>query len=328
MISNQRVLITGGGGFIGVSLAERLCNDNQVILFDRSFEDMPYAYSACKDHANVEPVEGDVLDFAGLAEHVRAADIVIHLAAIVGVNRVRQNARETINVNFIGTSNALRAAEKNNHLKRFVYFSTSEIFGTNSFRAEEGTSASIGPVTEARWSYSIAKLAGEHLVSAYHKELGMPTVIVRPFNVFGPLRTGEHAMLRFILGALDGIDIEVHGDGSQIRSWCYIDDFCNGVLRTLSRGQAVGEDFNIGSARNTLTIYALAQDVIALTGSRSRIVFTHHGFSDIDVRVPRMDKAQTLLGYEPQYELDRALPLTIDWYRTHLKRARAYAGSV
>ena len=183
-------------------------------------------------------------------------------------------------------------------------------------------------MTEARWSYSIAKLAGEHLVSAYHKELGMPTVIVRPFNVFGPLRIGEHAMLRFILCALEGAELEVHGDGSQIRSWCYIDDFCAGVLRTLDRGQAVGEDFNIGSARNTLTIYALAQKIIEMTGSRSGITFTHHGFSDIDVRVPRLDKAHTLLGYEPQYELDRALPLTIDWYRTHLKRARAYAGSV
>src|SRR5207237_9630084 len=111
LITNQRVLITGGAGFIGVSLAERLCHDNEVILFDRAFESMPYAYSACKDHPNVHAVEGDVLDFARLAEHVRAADIVIHLAAIVGVNRVRQNARETINVNFIGTSNGLRAAE-------------------------------------------------------------------------------------------------------------------------------------------------------------------------------------------------------------------------
>jgi nucleoside-diphosphate-sugar epimerase len=326
-VEGKTILITGGAGFIGASLAERLCESNTVILFDRTFDEMPLQYSAFKDSANIERIQGDVLDSAAVARQVRRAEIVIHLAAIVGVNRVRQNARQTIDVNFIGTSNALRATEGHGHLTRFVYFSTSEIFGTNSFRADEGDTASIGPVSEARWSYSIAKLAGEHLVTAYHKELGIPTTIVRPFNIFGPKRTGEHALSRFILNALQDRELEVHGDGSQIRSWCYIDDFCDGVLRTLCRDEAIGQDFNIGSTRNTLTIYELAKRVVQLTGSKSNIIFTHQDFSDIDVRVPRLDKARRLLGYEARYELEEALELTIDWYRQFVSVAGAYAGS-
>lgn len=326
-MKSKTILITGGAGFIGVSLAEKLCLDNRVILFDAKTEDMPLQFSDFRQHPNVEVVTGDILDAAAVERQVRRADAVIHLAAIVGVNRVRQNARLTINVNFIGTSNVLRATDSHK-LERLVYFSTSEVFGSNSFRAEEGSITAVGPVSEARWSYAISKLAGEHLVNAYYKETGLPTVIVRPFNVFGPKRTGEHALLRFVVNALEGRDLEVHGDGSQIRSWCYIDDFCDGVLRTLVRPEAVGQDFNLGSARNTLTIYDLAQRVIALTGSKSRIVFTHPDFSDIDVRVPRLDKARELLGYEPRYELDEALRLTIDWYRAHyVAVAKAHAGT-
>jgi len=312
------VLITGGAGFIGVSLAEKLCEQNRVILLDRRFEDMPFEYSDCRNHRNVETVIGDVLDGDALAKQVCRADVVIHLAAIVGVKRVRQNARETINVNFIGTSNALRATENHGHLHRFIYFSTSEIFGVNSFGVKEETNASIGPVTEARWSYSIAKLASEHLVHSYHRELGVPTAIVRPFNVFGPKRTGDHAMIRFILNALQGKDLEVHGDGSQIRSWCYIEDLCEGVRLIIERDAAVGHDFNVGSSKNTLTIYALAKRIVELTGSKSRVVFTDRDFADIDIRVPRLDKARRLLGYEPRFELDEALQLTISWYRDHL----------
>ncbi len=319
-MEDATILITGGAGFIGTSLAERLCAKNRLILLDCRFEGMPFQFSTEKKHPNIETVTGDVLDAGLVARQVARADAVIHLAAIVGVNRVRQNARATINVNFLGTSNALRSTEHHGHVQRFIFFSTSEIFGTNSFRAEEGMNASIGPVSEARWSYSIAKLAGEHLVKSYNREMGLPTVIIRPFNIFGPKRTGDHAMLRFILSALDEADLEVHGDGSQVRSWCYIEDLCDGVLRALDHPEAVGEDFNIGSARNTLTIYALAKRIIELSESKSKIRFTHPGFTDIDIRVPCLQKAHRLLGYEPRYELDDALLLTIDWYRKHLSQ--------
>ena len=318
-LTGKRVLITGGAGFIGSALAERLVERNQVVLFDRTFEAQSAPLCSAWGHKNLETITGDILEPAAVQAAVEGADVVIHLAAIVGVKNVLSRGRETIEVNFIGTSNLLKAVANRRDLHRFVYFSTSEVFGMNSFRAGEETPASIGSVDEARWTYSIAKLAGEHLVHTYHRELDLPTVIVRPFNVFGPLRLGDHALLRFILAAMRGEDLEVHGDGTQIRSWCYIDDFVDALLRTLVLPQASGEAFNIGNPRNTLTIYDLARRVIDLLGSRSRVRFAAIDFSDIDVRVPRLRKAEELLGFRPQVEIDEAIRRTARWYRDHLE---------
>ena len=320
-LEGRTVLITGGAGFIGSALAERLVDANRVILFDRDFEGQSAPLSSAWGHPNLETVEGDVLDAAALAGEADRADTVVHLAAIVGVKNVLARGRETIEVNFTGTSNLLKAVEGRRDLHRFVYFSTSEVFGMNSFRAGEETPASIGSVGEARWTYSIAKLAGEHLVHTYHRELDLPTVIIRPFNVFGPLRLGDHAMLRFILAALRGEDLEVHGDGTQIRSWCYVDDFVDALLRVLTLPQAVGETFNVGNPRNTVTIYELARRVIALLDSPSEVRFEAIDFSDIDVRVPRLQKAAELLGFRPSVELDEAILSTAAWYREHLDQA-------
>ncbi|MEQ8330596.1 MAG: NAD(P)-dependent oxidoreductase [Longimicrobiales bacterium] len=316
-IQGRRVLITGGAGFIGAALAQRLVADNEVVLFDRAFEGTSATLSSAWGHANLRTVVGDVLDPASLGAAVEGIDVVVHLAAIVGVKNVLSRGRETIDVNFTGTSNLLKALE-GRKLDRVVYFSTSEVFGMNSFRAGEETPASVGPVSEARWTYSIAKLAGEHLVTCYHRELDMPTVIVRPFNVFGPLRLGDHAMLRFILAALKGQDLEVHGDGTQIRSWCHIDDFVDALLRAIGLPAAVGETFNIGNSRNTVTIYDLARRVVDLLDSPSTIRFEAIDFSDIDVRVPRLRKAEELLGYRPRVELDQAILDTAAWYRKHM----------
>jgi len=212
----------------------------------------------------------------------------------------------------------LKALERNSHLERFVYFSTSEVFGVNSFRVHEDTPTAVGSATEARWSYAIAKLAGEHLVKAYHRQAGLPVVTVRPFNVFGPRRLGAHAILALTLNALTGIPLEIYGDGSQIRSWCYIDDFCDAVLEMLARPKAVGEDFNIGNPRNTLTILQLAQEILQATNSTAPITFVKSPCPDIDIRVPSLEKAQEILDYQPRYDLRRSLQLTTDWYRQHM----------
>ena len=244
--------------------------------------------------------------------------MVVHTAAVVGVNRVCNAGRETLETNYVGTSRLLQAIEGSKKLQRLIYFSTSEVFGVNSFRVDESSPPSVGPIAEARWSYAIAKLAGEHLVKAYFRETEMPITIVRPFNIFGPRRTGEHALLRFILNALTEKPVQVHGDGSQIRSWCYIDDFCSALLLMLERPEAVGEDFNIGNPSNTLTIYDLARKVVDLCGTDVPIDFIDHPFPDISIRVPSLAKAQSLLGYKPRYPLDAALTLTVQWYREHL----------
>ena len=319
MIQDQKILITGGAGFIGAALAERLVDDNQVRMLDLGYEGSSLSLSRAWGHPNVTLLEGSILDADRVREAVEGVDTVVHLAAVVGVKNVLQRGRDTIETNFIGTSNVLHALEHRRDLKRVVYFSSSEVFGMNSFRAGEETAASIGPVSEARWTYSIAKLAGEHLVHTYHREIGMPTAIVRPFNVFGPLRLGDHAMLRFIVAALRGEDIEVHGDGTQIRSWCYIDDFIDGLLGVMSVPEAAGETFNIGNPRNTLTIYELARRVIRLLDSPSKVEFQEIDFSDIDVRVPRMGKAADLLSFRPRVEIDEAILRTAEWYRENIR---------
>lgn len=316
-IRDKVVLITGGAGFIGSSLAERLAAENRVVLFDRIFKNQPISFTSLLSHRNVTIAEGDIMDSEVLAKIATEADIVVHAAAIVGVTRVCNHSRETLETNLGGTSRLLRLLEKNPRLQRVVYFSTSEVFGVNSFRVNENTPAAVGPAVEARWSYSIAKLAGEHLMKSYHRQTGMPIVTVRPFNIFGPRRLGAHAIRSFVSNALAGRPIEVHGDGSQIRSWCFIEDFCDALIEVMARPDVVGEDFNIGNPQNTLTIHQLARKVVELTSKNVPIVFRETDIPDIGIRVPSLEKARRLLGYEPKYEMDQALSLTIEWYRQH-----------
>jgi nucleoside-diphosphate-sugar epimerase len=318
-IRNKSILITGGAGFIGSSLAERLARHNEVVLLDRFFRDQPVAFTSLRDNHNVRMVEADILEGAEVVDLAKRADIVIHAAAIVGVGRVCSYPRETLETNFTGTSRILKALEKSSRLERFIYFSTSEVFGVNSFRVNEDTPTAVGPAAEARWSYAIAKLAGEHLVKAYHRQSGTPVVTVRPFNVFGPRRLGAHAILGFVLSSLMGNSIEVHGDGSQIRSWCYIEDFCDAIIEMLARPAAIGEDFNIGNPQNTLTVLQLAREILNVTGQSVPIELVDSPFPDIEIRVPSLDKARHILGYRPTYDLRKSLELTVDWYRENFE---------
>jgi nucleoside-diphosphate-sugar epimerase len=319
-LSGHRILITGGAGFIATHLAQALAPHNQLVLFDTGFEGRALSFTELGRRDNVTLLSGDVMDPAQVAKAAQGCDTIVHMAAIVGVQEVLRQPKKTMEVNFIGTRNVLEAVAKPSSLHRFVYFSTSEVFGGMSFRVEEHHSTSFGHVAEARWSYSIAKLAGEHLTFAYRREEGLPAVIVRPFNVFGPLRTGDHAVLQFVIRALRNEPIEIHGDGSQVRSWCYVDDFVDAILRVLERPEAVGEDFNIGNAQNTCTILDLAQRIVALVGAKSEIRFIHPNFADIDLRIPRPRKAMELLQFKPQWDLGRALEATAAWYRENQQR--------
>jgi nucleoside-diphosphate-sugar epimerase len=318
VIRDKNILITGGAGFIGSSLAKRLAAHNQIVLLDRFFQEQPISFTSLMKCPNVRIVEADIMKGDMLAKVAKNADIVIHAAAIVGVSRVCSYPRETLETNFVGTSRLLQALEPNSRIQRIIYLSTSEVFGVNSFRVDENAQANVGPSNEARWSYAIAKLAGEHLAKSYYREMGMPVVTVRPFNIFGPRRLGAHAIRQFALNALTGNPIEVHGDGSQIRSWCYIEDFCDALIEMIARPEAVGEDFNIGNPMNTLSIYQLAQKVLELTGAKVPIIFAETEFPDIGIRVPSLEKAGRLLGFQPRYDLNRGLELTIDWYRQNL----------
>ena len=170
-------------------------------------------------------------------------------------------------VNMIGTYNALEAAlATKDTLERLIEFSTSEVFGQHAFNVAEGHVTTIGSVGEARWTYAVSKLAGEHMAHAYHDELGLPAVSVRPFNIYGPGQIGGGAIRAFIEAALEGRDLTIHGDGSQIRAWTYVDDMVDGLLLALEHPTAVGESFNIGNARSAVTIYDLAS---GSSGSRA-----------------------------------------------------------
>jgi nucleoside-diphosphate-sugar epimerase len=200
-------------------------------------------------------------------------------------------------------------------VERFVDFSTSEVFGTHAFNVSEGQVSTIGSVGEARWTYAVSKLAGEHMAHAYHDELGLPTVTVHPFNIYGPGQIGGGAIRAFIEAALAGKNLTIHGDGAQIRAWCYVDDMVEGTLLCLERPEAVGQAFNIGNPRSTVTIYDLAQRVKRLAEAPGEIVFQPLHYADVELRIPNVQKARELLGFEAQVDLDEGLRRTIAWYR-------------
>lgn len=317
MVSGKKILITGGAGFIGLHIAERLATaGNELTLLDLELNG-PLRYSPLATDPTVRRIAADVRDTEPLGAEIARADLVLHFASLVGVQYVIDHARETIDTILLGTRNVLEAARKNDHLDRLVYISTSEVYG-NALDATEGVAASVGTKNDPRLSYASAKLMGEHMVWAYHREFAMPTVIVRPFNVFGPKRKTANAVGIFAVRALAGQSIQLHGDGSQLRSWCYIDDFTDGMMRCLSSPAAVGQDFNIGNPVTATTIYDLAERTIRLAGSSSTLSRTAYTFSDIGARAPNSNKARELLGFEPKVDLDPGLIKTLDWHRQHL----------
>jgi UDP-glucose 4-epimerase len=319
MLTNKRVFITGGAGFIGATLTERLIDGNEIVIFDNFSRDSLSNRPVAR-HPNLRIVRGDVTDAAAVTSALREANphVIVHLAGVAGIETVLVSPTRTMRVNLVGTVNTLAAAQELPELERFIDFSTSEVFGSYAYRAGETDSSSIGAVGEARWIYAVSKLAGEHLVHAYHKEFGMPTVTLRPFNVYGPGQVGEGAIHRFIIAALEGRPLEIHGDGTQIRAWCYVDDMVDGVMTAVEHPNAIGHSFNIGNGRAVVTIYGLANTIVRVLGSKSSITFVRKDYADIELRVPNVDKARDLIGFEAQIDLEEGLRRTADHYRQKL----------
>jgi len=241
----------------------------------------------------------------------------VHLAAIAGVDDVFNHPVLTMKVNMIGTYNVLEAALQH-RMERVLDFSTSEVFGSYAFRVQEGDVTSLGAVGETRWTYAVSKLATEHLAHNYYKEYGLPTASIRPFNIYGPQQVGQGAIHAFAVRALQGDDLVVHNDGSQIRAWCYVDDIVEGVILALTKPEAVGEAFNIGNPRSVVTVYHLAREVIRVCNSSSKIRFDTVDRADVELRIPSIEKARKLLGFEPKVDLEEGLEKTLEWYRRHL----------
>ena len=317
MLEGKRIVITGGAGFIATTLAHELVGRNEIVAIDNLHRDT-VSGTELLEHPNFDFHQGDVLDADLMRELAAGATHIVHCAAIAGVETVLESPVRTMRVNVVGTYNVLEAAVGTlGTLERFVDFSTSEVFGTHAYNVREGQVSTIGSVGEARWTYAVSKLTGEHMTHAYHDELQLPAVTVHPFNVYGPRQVGGGAIRAFIEAALAGEDLTVRGDGSQIRAWCYVDDMVSGVLSCLERPEAVGQAFNIGNPRSSVTIYELALRVKRLTGCSGEIVFVPLGYTDVELRIPNVQKARELLFWEPKVELDDGLARTIAWYRSH-----------
>lgn len=317
MIKNRNILITGGAGFIANILISRLIEDNKIIAFDNFHRDT-LSDSAFSKHKNLKIIKGDVLDYLRVFESMKDCQIVIHAAAIAGIDTVIKKPTHTMRVNMIGTANVLEASKEHKISERVIDFSTSEVFGSRAFRSLESDNTVSGSAGEARWTYAVSKLAGEHLAMAYFKEFSLPVVSVRPFNVYGPGQTGEGALQIFIKRALKGEDIHIYGDGNQIRAWCYVEDFVDGLMCCIENPKAVGESFNIGNSRAVVTIYGLAQTVLRVLNSKSKIIFKPPLSADIELRIPSVEKAEKILGFKAQYDLEYGIAETAGWIEKHL----------
>lgn len=315
MIKNKNIFITGGAGFIANTIISRLIDSNTITAFDNFHRDT-LSKSHLANHSNLRIVKGDVLDRENLVQAMRGSDIVVHAAGIAGIDTVIIDPVRTMSVNMIGTAHALEAAKINGVRDRFIDFSTSEIFGSMAYKSTEESNTVAGSAGEARWVYAVSKLAGEHLTHAYFKQYKLPTVTVRPFNVYGPGQTGEGALQIFIKRALRGQDIFINGDGTQIRAWCYVDDFVECLLKCMEDPAAVGESFNLGNARAVITTLGLAQTVCRVLDSKSKILFREQLSADIELRIPSVEKAERILGFKAKVDLEQGILQTAEFFKS------------
>ncbi|HKX84657.1 MAG TPA: NAD-dependent epimerase/dehydratase family protein [Pyrinomonadaceae bacterium] len=321
MIENKKIFITGGAGFIANTLIRNLIERNRITAFDNFHRDT-LTTSGYATHSNLTIVKGDVLDAELLADAMKGSDIVIHAAAIAGIDTVIVDPVKTMRVNMIGTANTLEAARLNGVSDRFVDFSTSEVFGSMAFQASEEQETVAGSAGEARWVYAVSKLAGEHLTHSYHRQYNLPTVTIRPFNVYGPGQTGEGAMSVMIAKALRNETIYINGDGNQIRAWCYVDDFVDCLMRCIEYPNAVGQSYNIGNARAVITILGLAQTICRVLNSRSKIEFRPPLSADIAIRIPSVLKTEEDLGFKAQIDLEEGIERTAQYFQSQQSAAK------
>lgn len=314
-ISQKKIVITGGAGFIGSHLAEILVDDNSVTIFD-NFRRNALQYTSLQSHRNINLVRGDVLNIRQLQKVLVGNDIVIHAAAVAGVSSYYSNPLVTLEIDALGGYNVLKIASESS-LKQVIIFSSSEVYGTHGGPISETTPTCQGPTTDSRWSYAVGKLTSDHFAFAFAKMTKLNITIIRPFNIFGPGQVGEGAIQQFVPQALNNQPLIVRGNGKQVRAWCYIKDFVRGVMHILGNKKAYNQIFNIGNPDNTITITDLAANIIKLTKSRSKMIMKPHQFTDIDHRVPNIDKASKILDYKPSILLNEGLLETIAWYKRY-----------
>ncbi len=327
----MRFLITGGAGFIGSHLAERLLNrGDHVVLLDNlstgSMENIRHFKSSERMEYHLDSIENRQL----VAELVDDADVVVHLAAAVGVRLIVESPVRTIETNVNGTQHILEAAAKKRKL--VLTASTSEVYGKSTqIPFHEEADLVLGPTTKGRWSYAASKALDEFLALSYWKEKKVPVIVVRLFNTVGPRQTGRYGMVlpNFVRQALDQAPISVYGDGKQSRCFCDVRDTTQALIKLIDSERAVGEVVNIGNVEE-ITIEDLAHRVKQRTASSSTIEFIPYdkayepGFEDMMRRVPCVDKLHAITGFRPQTPLNEI----IDRVASHMKEKQAGSARV
>lgn len=322
----MKVLVTGGAGFVGSHLTDRLlARGDDVVVLDDLSTGREANLAAHAGNPRLVFRRASILDREVLEREIRGADLVLHLAAAVGVKYVIENPLHSLQVNVRGAENVLDLVAE--HRVKTVVFSTSEIYGKSTkVPFGEDDDRVLGPITSHRWNYSIAKALDEILALAYHKERGLPAIIVRLFNTCGPRQTGQYGMVvpRFVEQALRGEPMTIFGDGKQSRCFGSVHDIVDGVMALLDEPRAVGDIFNIGNDEE-VTIRALAERVLQITGSASTIRFVPYdvayesGFEDMQRRVPSLRKIAALVGYSPKRDLDEILNSVIEDIRATVR---------
>lgn len=311
----RRALITGGTGFVGGHLAARLLERGwEVTAIDNLATGALSNVEALAGHPGFRVVVGDILDEEVLDGLVAGSDIVFHLAAVVGVQLVVEDALTTIETNVLGTEIVLQAAQR--HRVKVMLASTSEVYGKCAkLPASEDDDVLIGASRNSRWSYAASKMVDEFLALAYHRQHGLPVVVFRLFNTVGPRQTGRYGMVvpRFVGAALNGGPIPIFGDGLQSRSFLHVSDAVEGILSLADAPEAVGQVFNIGG-EHEVTILELAQAVVNHTrhmvDEEPGIAFIPYeeayaaGYEDVRRRVADTTRLRTLTGWEPRRTLD------------------------
>lgn len=306
----MRILITGGAGFIGSHLAERLIGDGyRVTVLDDLSTGQLKNLKSLKENQNFSFVKGNILDRVLVQDLVDQSDVIFHLAAAVGVKLIMDEPSRSILTNVTGTENVLKAALKD---KKPVYLaSSSEVYGkTTKFPFCEDDDLTIGATVNLRWSYACAKTLDEFLALAFARESALPVVILRFFNTTGPRQTGRYGMVlpNFVQNALAGKPLQVHGSGEQSRCFGHVFDVVEALMRLLETPAAFGQVFNIGTDEE-VTIKSLAEQVVKATDSTSEIELVPYssvypeGFEDMERRLPDVSKLQAAIDFRPKRPL-------------------------
>ena len=322
-MAGKKALVTGGAGFIGSHLVERLLKDGYHV---NVIDDL-----STGNFDNIANLEGDprfaytidtVLDLEVMEKLVDDCDVVFHLAAAVGVEYVIESNLKSMQINIRGTENVLELANRGK--KKVIVFSSSEVYGKSSeVPFSEEDDSILGATTVTRWSYAVSKAVDEIMALAYFREKGLPVVIVRLFNTCGPRQTGKYGMVvpRFVKQSLLGNPITVYGDGSQSRCFASVFDVVDGIMGLHNSEAALGGVFNIGNDQE-VKIVDLAKRVNDLTGSSSAIKFVPYdkayerGFEDMMRRVPDLTRIRETTGYQPRVTLSQIIESVIEYYKS------------